>query len=175
MSRRQLQFLLIFAAFALPTLLALLLQTPWLHWEPEATRNRGELISPVQPMSFAGTVDASLADGRRWTLLLRLPVDCDPGCQQRILLLSRVREAQGRNMDRVQMLASAAAPPAGFDPWPSSAGDAEALLDRLQVATGGVLMIDPLGNAMMRYRADADPSDLRKDLAHLLRWSKLGQ
>jgi hypothetical protein len=45
----------------------------------------------------------------------------------------------------------------------------------LVLEPGAVALVDPIGNAMMRYRVDADPTDVRKDLAHLLRWSKTGE
>jgi hypothetical protein len=34
--------------------------------------------------------------------------------------------------------------------------------------------VDPLGNFMMSYPADADPNGIRKDLARLLRASRIG-
>lgn len=177
MTRRQVQLLLIVSAFVVPTLLALLLQTPWFHWEPEATRNRGILITPVIQLAPAGGTASSIADGRRWTVLLRAPTACDEACAKRLVLLSRVREAQGRNMDRVQMRVwpdGQGAAPAGFEPWQPEAAQELSLLGSA-VEPGGVMLVDPLGNAMMRFLPDADPSDVRKDLAHMLRWSKIGK
>lgn len=37
-----------------------------------------------------------------------------------------------------------------------------------------VYLMDPLGNFMMSYPADADPTGMRKDLARLLRISQIG-
>ena len=37
-----------------------------------------------------------------------------------------------------------------------------------------VYVIDPLGNLMMSYPADADANRMRKDLARLLRVSQVG-
>jgi hypothetical protein len=37
-----------------------------------------------------------------------------------------------------------------------------------------VYLVDPLGNFMMSYPADADPTGMRKDLARLLRISQIG-
>lgn len=173
MNKRRLQLVLIILAFAVPALVATLMQTRWFHWEPTSTRNHGELIKPVvalPPLGDAGPV----ADGHRWTVLVRLPAQCDAGCTRRIALIGRVREAQGKEMDRVQMLA-----------WPAPGGTVEApyaawqpagaIADALSLAEGAVVLIDPLGNAMMRYRSDADPTGVRKDVAHLLRWSKVGK
>jgi hypothetical protein len=173
MNRRRIQLLLIAAAFLLPALIAILLQTRWFHWDPQTTRNRGQLIEPVIALG-ADTANAALADGRRWSVLVHIPAACDAGCERRIALLGRIREAQGKEMDRVQMVAWASAfmpTEPVWTPWQPNA----ALATVLALDEGGVVLVDPLGNAMMRYRSDADPTDVRKDLAHLLRWSKLGK
>ena len=52
-------------------------------------------------------------------------------------------------------------------------------LAKLPVAEGGspsdhIYLIDPLGNLMMRFPKDADPSRMKKDLAKLLRASRVG-
>ena len=165
---------MIVAAFLLPALLALLLQTRWFHWEPQSTRNRGELIEPVIALADDAQTAGVFADGHRWSVLVRIPAGCDAGCERRIALLGNIREAQGKEMDRVQMVAwpaPGATPPTEFTEWqPQSAVAA-----RLALTEGAVMLVDPAGNAMMRYRPDADPTDVRKDVAHLLRWSTLGK
>lgn len=165
---------MIVAAFVLPALLAVLLQTRWFHWDPSTTRNRGDLIAPV--VSLAGDAQSAsvFADGHRWSVLVRLPASCDAACERRIALLGNIREAQGKEMDRVHLVAWSAAgvePPEVFTSWEPQTAQAE----QLMLAEGAVVLVDPAGNAMMRYRADADPTDVRKDLAHLLRWSTLGK
>ena len=40
--------------------------------------------------------------------------------------------------------------------------------------SGGIFLIDPMGNLMMSYPATADPTDLRKDISRLLRASRIG-
>lgn len=172
MNKRRLQLTLIVLAFVVPALLATLLQTRWFHWDPASTRNHGELIRPVVPLVQGS--DAAIADGHRWSVLLRVPAQCDAGCERRMALLGRVREAQGKEMDRVRMLAWPAGDAAPAAPWNAWRPDATQA-GLLRMAEAEVVLIDPLGNAMMRYRADADPSDVRKDVAHLMRWSKVGK
>lgn len=172
MNRRRLQFTLIVLAFLVPAVIALLMQTRWFHWQPESTKNRGELIQPVIPLTPA----ASLADGHRWSVVVRMPEPCDAACAQRITLLSHIREASGKEMDRVQMVAWSAPGAALAPEWTTRwQPESEQTVQQLAIAAGGILLVDPLGNAMMRYRADADPTDVRKDLAHLLRWSTVGK
>ena len=174
MNRQKVQLLLIVAAFVLPALIATLLQTRWFHWDPQTTRNRGDLIKPVIALADSEALTTLFADGKRWSVLVRFPAACAAACMQRITLLSRFREAQGKEMERVQMVAWSAAG-APLEPlWTGWQPDA-ALATRLALDEGAVMLVDPLGNAMMRYHADADPTDVRKDVAHLLRWSKIGK
>jgi hypothetical protein len=43
-----------------------------------------------------------------------------------------------------------------------------------KAGTGGVYLIDPLGNLMMRYPSDYEAKGLRRDLSRLLRYSWVG-
>jgi hypothetical protein len=174
MNRRRFQLILILAAFTLPAVLALLLQTRWFHWEPQSTRNRGELIRPVIAVGTDAQAVALLANGARWSVLVHVPAPCETACARRLALLEHIREAQGKEMDRVQMVAWSAPGAELSATWARWIPDAQ-LSDTLALAEGGVMLVDPLGNAMMRYRVDADPTDVRKDLAHLLRWSTVGK
>jgi hypothetical protein len=45
----------------------------------------------------------------------------------------------------------------------------------MSATKGDIYLIDPLGNIMMYYAADADPNHIRKDLKRLLTWSKLDE
>lgn len=172
MKQQRAQLILIMLAFLLPAVIALLMQTSWFHWQPEGTRNRGELIAPVLALVHAG----QLADGHRWSVVVRVPTACDVNCEQRLTLLSRIREASGKEMDRVQMVAWTDAERALTTEWSARwQPDSASTVESLGVPEGGIVLVDPLGNAMMRYGVDADPTDVRKDLAHLLRWSTVGK
>jgi hypothetical protein len=168
---KKIQLILIVLAFAAPALIALLMQTPMFHWDPSNTRNRGELIRPAVQVANDPALRGLLADGEHWTLVLVPPGDCDAGCEKRLQLLHRVREAQGRRMERLHLRV-----------WRAPVGPWEEVLDapsnwpaELKVAPGGLVLIDPDGFAMMRYAAQADPTDVRKDLAHLLKWTESGR
>ncbi len=173
MNKTKLQLILIISAFLLPAVIALLLQTRWFHWDPSTTRNRGELIQPVIDLRGDELSRQLLGNGHRWSVLFRVPAVCDSGCLRRFGLLARIREAQGKEMDRVQMLAWPAAqvPQAPWIVWRPDA----TMQAKLALPEGGVVLIDPLGNAMLRFAPNADPTDVRKDLAHLLRWSEVGK
>ena len=42
------------------------------------------------------------------------------------------------------------------------------------LADDDVLLMDPLGNIMMKYSKDADPYGIQKDLKHLFKASQIG-
>jgi hypothetical protein len=53
----------------------------------------------------------------------------------------------------------------------------EALLNNkrpVDLPAGGYYLVDPLGNLVMYFRPDLDPSDMVDDIKHLLRLSRIG-
>ncbi len=168
---KKLQLILIALAFAAPAAIALLLQTPLFHWNPATTKNHGELLRPAVQLAQNETLKKLLADGEHWTLLLIPPDVCDSGCERRLALLHRVREAQGRRMERLHLRVLNDS----VNPWTESLTGDASWPQVLGLEPGGLVLIDPDGFAMMRYRPDADPTHVRKDLAHLLKWSESGR
>jgi hypothetical protein len=98
--------------------------------------------------------------------------------------MRQVRRAQGKNMDRIERvwLIDDEAP---LDPALAQAFDGTYFV---RAAGSGVLrdpalagdppghlyLIDPLGNLMMRFPRDADPSRILRDIARLLKASQIG-
>jgi hypothetical protein len=180
-SQSRLVLLLLASCFFAPMLIALALQTPLLHWRPEATKNFGELLSPVVPLAgllppVTQAARGNVGDGV-WTLLWLAPADCSQ-CAPRVRELEAIREIQGRNFDRVRLELISLAPPAMAAGWSVRVAD-QATLARLRFAAGmvggGVLMLDPFGNAMMRYPEDFDGTKVRKDLTRMLKTSQAGR
>ena len=195
-TRQRLTLVLIALIFAVPMTIAWLLTGP-LHWQPVHTVNYGELIQPPRPLAhFALRTPAGQALGQdylrgKWTLVYIGGPECDAPCRKALYDTRQVRVAQGKNMGRVQrlMVLTAPATPRQLDalrrnqldltlarPAP---GRREALLAQFASraagpAAGQVYIVDPLGNLMMRYRADADPTGMRKDLKRLLKASFAG-
>lgn len=175
--RPRLQLVLIAIAFAVPVLVALALNTTWLRFTPGATRNLGTLIQPVVALADLGLAEpgAELGQGNgRWTVLW-LPAAAG-SCAAPLDLLRRVRLAEGRELDRVQVALGAGCA--------EVAAEREIKLDDTATAAvrtrtgdraGALLLVDPYGNAMMRYPQDFDPNHVKKDLARLLRYSQAGK
>ncbi len=190
---------LIALCFAAPVFLAILFQSPLLNYHPAPTKNLGELINPVVavPEPNAGvnsgngnrdgatfglvtTQSAPIINAEgQWTILYLAPAACGT-CVEQTSLLAHVRLAMGRELGRVKLeLISpnnfALPPEANFTVRRSESSAHTALLQSLGLTDGGVVLLDPLRNAMMRYPANFDGSKIRKDLARLLKASQLGK
>jgi hypothetical protein len=164
---------------------------------PEGRRNYGDLIDPQRPLpAFAG-VDMSgravplnrLKD--QWLLISVADSACDDTCQKHLYQQRQLREGLGKEKDRLDWvwLRTDNAPMA--DPLKAATAsatvmhvDPQALASWLQPAAGHRLsdhlyVVDPIGNWMMRFPADADPKKVKGDLDRLLRasafWDQAGR
>ena len=156
---------------------------------PSGHVNYGELIE-ARPLPDARL---ALADGTplqwhqlkgKWLMVIVDSGTCDAECQRKLLYLRQVRLAQGKNMDRVERvwLITDAALPA--DPvvrefqgtWLIRAAGSEFLrqFPAQRAAADHIYVIDPLGNLMLRFPRDADPRKMVKDIARLLKISRIG-
>ena len=161
---------------------------------PDETTNRGELIHPARHIQWPVALDhrgAALPDNRfahLWTLAYVGDPACDADCQRQLWVMRQVRAAQNQHADRVgaMFITLDGGTPKDFAQWRQGfralrlerVRDAAAILDQFRVGDepdaqvkGRIYLIDPLGNLMMRYRPDQDPSDIRKDVKKLLKIS----
>jgi cytochrome oxidase Cu insertion factor (SCO1/SenC/PrrC family) len=160
----------------------------YLTWRPTSFVNYGELISPVPLAQLSAPGDAALADlGRlkgRWVLLTVDGGACDDYCQRKLYVIRQLRLTQGKEMERIErawLVDDAAVPgPALQQEYAGTTliGARGSAVLRALPAMGSprdhVYLIDPLGNVMLRYPRDADPNRMKKDLARLLRASRIG-
>jgi hypothetical protein len=172
--RARLTLLLVAAAFLTPFALALVLRFG--GWQPNQTRNVGELLQPPLPLH---AVRAQRADSgqawtfvnteQQWTLLAQLPVHCDPACRSALEVLPKVRTALARHAPRLHPFVLDAE--GGPQPFPTLrlGGDVPQLLAERPLAGVQVWLVDPHGFLVLRYREGFDPSGLRKDLSRLIR------
>lgn len=156
--------------------------------QPGTRVNRGELVTPVQPMPRValpllqeGTTSADLLIGK-WTLLYAVIGRCDDLCRSKLYETRQVRIALDRDLPRVQrvLVADPACCDAGFLPSEHPdliavrAAGAAALLAALPPGQGRIYIVDPLGNLMMSYAPDAKPKGLLEDMKRLLKLSHIG-
>jgi hypothetical protein len=161
--------------------------------KPQGRTNYGELLDPrAYPIPALGstTLDGkpiSLDEYKgKWIMLQVNDAECDDACTKKLYNMRQLRLAQGKEMDRVERVwlitddkpletilireydgtRMIRAKPDLVRAWLPVESDAT-VADHLY-------MIDPLGNLMMRFPKDADPNKIKKDLAKLLKASRIG-
>jgi len=162
----------LFGIFLLPVLAAVILQSEWIDWEPPAVKQSGELIQPVVSLAEAQIESLSAKPGQ-WSLVQIEVAECSDDCIERVDLLAHLHALLGREQEKLNRVVAATSspsePPQGF-PRLVAIEPFAPLIQPTQDA--GLLLVDPLGNAMMRYPLAFDPVGLRADLARLLKKSK---
>ena len=168
-------------------------------WRPSSTGNYGELVQPARPLGDATltTLDGKslrLSDLRgKWTLITFSPSQCLAPCERNLYKMRQVIAAQGENAVRAQSVLVVTDGKTldrlrnAIRDYPATRviigpnDQVNALARQFALPAGGpldhvdrVYVVDPLGNFMMSYPADADPNGMRKDLARLLKASRIG-
>ena len=181
--------------------LAPLIAAWWLHsgvqWRPAGTINHGVLVTPprrldtnYQLVTPAGAPLRSNYLQGKWTLVYSGGPGCDTVCAENFYKMRQVYLAQGKNMRRVQRLFMLVSPQgtlpdavheypemdvARLPPSAQEALLAPFLIDAAEpLEAGRVYLVDPLGNLMMYYYPDAEPTGMLKDLRRLLKVSSIG-
>lgn len=195
-TRSRLTLLLVFGLFAAPVIFAWLAFFVFEDWRPTGTSNHGELIAPPVALRFASL---SVIEGEplqeaflqgKWTYVMWAGAECGKDCHERLYLMRQVRLAQGKNIDRIQRLLlvqgmggqELRALQAQFPGLVIAYGDRAELSglasqfapENTGQEKGRMYLIDPMGNLMMRYAADAEPKGIVKDLGRLLKISYVG-
>ncbi len=171
--RPGLKLAVVFAVCAAPFVLG------WLaykyRWVSGQTANYGELITP-RP------IDGALAPLRgKWVLVTADAAACSAACERKLYIVRQVRKAQGKDAERIERLWLVTD---GGRPRPELvvaldgghlATPSAALLQSLPGAPlEHIYLVDPLGNLMMRFPAEADPKKTIQDLQRLLKYSSFG-
>jgi len=187
------QFLLVVALFAVPLLAAVawyalapgIAPTPSVH---------GSLIDPAKPLKEfelpapVGQNGAfTLEDLRgRWSLVHVIDDHCDETCVERLYFTRQIRTALGSDRQRVQRIALAreGVGTPGLQPLLDehprlrivTMTDTRALRSQLpdDLPGGTVLLVDPLGNLMLRFGPGVQPEGILEDLEKLLKLSRVG-
>jgi len=158
-------------------------------WQPESRANYGELIEPRRLRDS----ELQFLDGRpfrlsqlrgKWVMLQIDSGACGEGCRQKLLYMRQARLAQGKAMGRIErvwLLTDPAAPDGAlvreFEGTLIVRADENANLAEfpaLRSRTDHIYVVDPLGNLMLRFPRDPDPRRIVKDLARLLKASRIG-
>lgn len=157
---------------------------------PQSRTNYGTLITPTQAMPVSDAlplvdlrgqaVSTSTLKGQ-WLLVTVAGGDCDARCEKHLYWQRQVREVLGKDkdkVDRVWLIDDAQPMRASLGPAMRGATVLRAkrsdLARWLRPEAGHVLedhwyLIDPRGDWMMRFPADAEPRKVQKDLERLLK------
>jgi hypothetical protein len=147
-------------------------------YKPEGGQSYGTLLE-TKPLPAVGALFDDEALKGKWRLLHFEPNTCDEPCQKSLYASRQARTMLGRDKDRVvrvALLGTAAA-----NEMKQAHPD---LLDKAlpsplppelkTVLSGGIVLVDPLGNQVIVWPKDADIKKLNRDLARLLKASRIG-
>jgi cytochrome oxidase Cu insertion factor (SCO1/SenC/PrrC family) len=164
-------------------------------WRPAGSARHGELIDPARPLP---EVELVLADGSStgpgflrgaWHLLYLGGGDCGSDCRTALVKSRQVRLALDKDIDRVGRIflyagALTAADYLALEHRDLAAASIDGTAGARLLAvfpegaaarsSGKLYVVDPLGNLMMSYPADAPPRSILTDLERLLKLSHIG-
>lgn len=156
---------------------------------PTAQVNYGELVGtrplPVAALQLTDSSPFGIERLRgKWVLLMADSGACSADCTKKLFTIRQLRLAQGRDKDRIErvwLLNDGATPAAETaetfaGTWLVRASGSD-LLKALPAENGVeryIYLADPLGNLVLRYPLDADPTRIIKDITRLLKNSGIG-
>lgn len=166
-------------------------------WRPGGTTAKGELISPAVPLP---QLALPMADGKhtetdflldKWNWVYLSNGECDATCRTALEATRNVRQLLTKDMTRVRRVFF----------YTGTLSDAQYFVDQqpdlllvnldeqavrallplfptyngvAPLEAGRHYIVDPLGNLMMSYRADAELRDVYQDTKKLLKYSHIG-
>jgi hypothetical protein len=143
----------------------------WFYgWSPGNAGNYGELIAP---RALTGAPFDALRG--KWVLVSFDAAACDAYCERKLYFMRQVRRAQGKDIERVErlwVLTDAGAPRPEL--LAAIEGTRIASSSDASFSPDHIYLVDPLGNLMLRFPREADPSKMLKDLQRLLKYSRMG-
>lgn len=192
LKKNRLTILLIFAMSVIPFGIAW-----YLAEHPQTVNlgtNNGELITPptiTDLAEFSGYDSFSAQNLKElqghWIMINFLPEgQCSEACKDALHKTRQISLMMGKDIARIRRLAVVYQANAEAFPkeWQEDARllkvlPSKTLQDKLRGITTGhsdgmLLIMDPLGNLMMKYQAGYDPYKVRNDLSKLLRISQIG-
>lgn len=165
------------------------------EFRPGETTNYGTLVEPQRPMPPAAELPLATLDGQpfdlnslkgRWVLAAADGAECPESCARKLFILRNTHASQGKNVERLVRVwfitDDAAVPQKVLDAYQGTVMvrvDPERL--KAYLPTGGqesladpLWVIDPLGNLILRYPAEADAVKFRKDVSKIVYNSRIG-
>ncbi|NYT65391.1 hypothetical protein H0A58_05335 [Alcaligenaceae bacterium] len=185
-----------------PVLFAVLAYyVPSLGLRPDGHNNYGTLVDPQRPVPTSQELPLTTLEGQpfdlaslhgKWILITADQAACPESCVKKLFILRNSHASQGKNVERLSrvwfitdtdsvpdeqillaykgtnMLRVA---PDKLAAWLAPQASPEQINAALQAP---MWIVDPLGNLMMEFPADADPIEVRDDITKLLKNSRIG-
>lgn len=185
--RGRIKLLALAAFFALPVLAGYVVY--FMGWVPGNAANYGTLIPPrlLSEATLTGADQRPMKFSElhgKWLLVQIDTGDCAAYCEHKLYFMRQVRKALGKDMsrlERVWLLTDARVPKAalleaieGTHLVRPRDGAIIGEFPAERSAIDHIYLVDPLGNLMMRFPRDPDPSRMLKDLKRLLKASRIG-
>lgn len=192
---------LIVAMCLAPVVFALLAYyVPSLGLRPMESTNYGTLIQPQRPIPSTDALPLTTIDGQafdlaslhgKWLLVSADASACPESCVKKLFILRNSHASQGKNVERLAriwfMTDNGDVPQQVLDAYKGTnmlRADPDKLAaflapqaspaERAAALKAPMWIIDPLGNLMMQFPADADPISVRDDISKLIRNSRIG-
>jgi hypothetical protein len=157
-------------------------------WPPPSRMNYGTLIEPrpLPDVALARPDESRFALAElkgRWVMLHIDASACAEPCRRKLYQMRQVRMTQGREIGRIERVwlvrDDGPLDPALLREYTGThvARAGASMLSAFPAerdAADHIYLIDPLGNLMLRFPGDADPTLMKKDLERLLKVSSVG-
>lgn len=174
--------------------IAPLLFAAWMYygnqvWQPAGRTNHGTLLEPIVNLNEApgseGLKRLTDTTEGRWVMILSEDGACQEACQDALYRMRQSRLMLGNDMTRVAriFLHGDIRPDTvwldGEHPGLITISN-EGLSGMLKrkkpqdSGSGGLFLVDPLGNLVMYFAPDLAPEDMVSDIEHLLELSRIG-
>jgi hypothetical protein len=179
------QLLLIALVFFGPLLVA-----AWMyyggHFGTVGSSNHGALLEPISNLADALPESEVLQKGHgSWLVLYNDASDCADSCRDALYTMRQGRQMLGKEQSRLlRVFLHGDTPPDTVFIANEHQGlitTQEANLSSLltnkkpkELPGGGFYLVDPLGNLVMYFRPDMNPSEMVDDIKRLLRLSRIG-
>ena len=189
MNRGQFKLIIIMSIFILPFFIAYFMLDNYSPGKSYSTTNYGDLVKPITNISNTVINDnnneKSLPKGK-WLLIYYANTQCGEECLHNIYLMRQVNTALGKNMDRLQRLFLSdkvldenteinllrAYP--NLILIKNKPNKIHGLIKGISDNKNSLLLVDPLGNVILKYDSNFDGKKLLKDIKKLLKLSRVG-
>lgn len=147
---------------------------------PNHRVNHGQLLNP--PLTIDNLNLSPAPPKSVWLLISVQNTACDQDCEQHLFYMRQIQQALGKNLNRLQRVVVTNQPQADKKLVDLLNGSYRGTLllqinsqeQKENMISQGWYLVDPQGNIMMRYQANAKPDDILDDLEYLLRISQIG-